>query len=390
MAKRMRLLHVVPSYLPAVRYGGPIVSVHGLCRALVGCGHDVHVFTTNIDGPSDSDVPLGVPVERDGVTVWYFAVPVLRRLFWSPAMKYELHRQVNSFDVVHAHSVFLWPTWAAVRAARGMGVPYVMSPRGMLVKELIRRRSRWAKSAWISLIERRNLEGAAAVHVTSPGEAAELGAFGFRLKRVVEIPNGVDVPKNESQPPLRTNDADFDDERTLLFLGRINWKKGLDRLIEAIALVPEAQLIVAGNDEERYTDKLKRLAAGAGVSGRVRFIGPAYGEDKWRLLQRARCFVLPSYSENFGNAVLEAMAAGCPVVVTPEVGIAETVARSGSGIVVKGEPVSLAAVLRQAIHDPAGREQMGAAGRRTAESEFGWPAIARKMTNAYAKISKQG
>src|SRR4249920_2269941 len=114
----MRILHVVPSYLPAVRYGGPIVSVHALCAALVRCGHEVHVFTTNVDGEGESDVPLEQSVSMDGVHVHYFPVSGLRRLYYSPAMAMALAKDIGNFDLVHLHSVFLWPTWAAARAAR--------------------------------------------------------------------------------------------------------------------------------------------------------------------------------------------------------------------------------------------------------------------------------
>src|SRR5262245_18790017 len=170
----MRILHVVPSYLPAARYGGPIFAVHGLCRALATRGHQVEVFTTNVDGPSNSAVPLGVPVPLDGVTVRYFQSRILRRLYWSPSLRRVLAGETSSFDVVHLHSVFLWPTWAAARAASKAHVPYLISPHGMLVKDLIRRRSRYTKSAWIHLVEKFNLEHASALHVTSELELAEL------------------------------------------------------------------------------------------------------------------------------------------------------------------------------------------------------------------------
>src|SRR5262245_51725168 len=137
----MRILHVIPSYLPAVRYGGPIFATHGLCRALVARGHEVTVFTTNIDGPESSPVLTELPVNLDGVQVRYFPCPLLRRLYWAPALARALNNEIGQFDAVHLHSVFLWPTWAAARAAHKAGVPYVLSPRGMLVKELIRRRS---------------------------------------------------------------------------------------------------------------------------------------------------------------------------------------------------------------------------------------------------------
>src|SRR6266566_4584377 len=149
----MRILHVVPSYLPAVRYGGPIFSVHGLCRALAARGHHVEVLTTNVDGSKDSAVPLGVPVSLDGVHVSYFPSKFLRRLYWSPPLERAISGKISNFELVHVHSVFLWPTWAAAQSAKKARVPYLVSPRGMLVKSLIERRSRLIKSAWIKLIE---------------------------------------------------------------------------------------------------------------------------------------------------------------------------------------------------------------------------------------------
>ena len=195
----MRILHVVPSYLPATRYGGPIYSVHALCAALVELGHEIHVYTTNVDGPGVSDVPVGVPVDLDGVQVTYFAAGLGRRLYRSPAMGAALRRNIAGFEAVHLHSVFLWPTAAAAAAARKNRVPYVVAPRGMLVADLIRRKSRLLKSAWIFLFERRNLAGAAAVHVTSDIEAEDIGKLGIGMRRVAVIANGIDLPPDIAQ-----------------------------------------------------------------------------------------------------------------------------------------------------------------------------------------------
>src|SRR5215510_6541695 len=109
----MKILHVVPTYYPAVRYGGPIWSVHGLASALAAQGHNVHVYTTNLDGKDVLPVPLDRPSLLDGVTVWYFATGLGRRLFRSPAMRQALNLNAASFDIIHLHSVFLWPTSAA-------------------------------------------------------------------------------------------------------------------------------------------------------------------------------------------------------------------------------------------------------------------------------------
>jgi glycosyltransferase involved in cell wall biosynthesis len=226
----MRILHVVPSYLPAVRYGGPIFAVHGLCRALAARGHEVQVFTTNIDGPGISPTPIGTPVDLDGIQIRYFSCPLVKRLYWAPALGRALHHSIGELDVVHLHSAFLWPTWAAARAARKAGVPYVLSPRGMLVKDLIARRSRLAKSTWIHLIERSNVERAAALHLTSPLEGAELERFGWRLPRLAVIPNAIDEPFFQNGKIASDVEAITSRQPLVLFLGRLSWKKGLDRL----------------------------------------------------------------------------------------------------------------------------------------------------------------
>src|SRR5215471_17316637 len=188
----MRILNVIPTYLPAVRYGGPAVSVHGLCRALGDRGHDVHVFTTSVDGPKDLAVPVGVPIERDGIQVTYFRSQQMRRLYWSATLARALEQEIKHFAVVHAHSVFLYPTLVAARLARRMHVPYIISPRGMLVRNLIRRRNWLIKSAWIRLIEKRNLRHASAIHVTSEREKEELKSFAWTLPPIIVVPNGID------------------------------------------------------------------------------------------------------------------------------------------------------------------------------------------------------
>lgn len=380
----MRILHVVPSYLPAVRYGGPILSVHGLCGALAAIGHHVEVFTTNVDGRGDSDVPLGIPVDLDGVKVWYFSAPLLRRLYWSPAMGRALRERVSQFDVVHTHSVFLWPTWAAARSARRQGVPYVLAPRGMLVHDLIQKKSHWVKAAWISLIEQRNIENAALVHFTSELEAKDASMLGLSIRKSCVVPNGIDVSPSDGDEQNNESSRLIAGEKPfLLFVGRINWKKGLDRLIAALAGVPNYRLVLAGNDEEECQSELETLAVRVGVRERIEFVGPVYGREKAVLYRRALLLVLPSYSENFGNVVLEAMAAGCPVAVTPEVGAADIVRESGAGAVLDGDPAKLGAGIRKLIADPVALKRMGEKGREFVSQRYTWDAVCLQMEAAY-------
>jgi len=383
----VRILHVVPTYVPAWRHGGTIKAVHGLTKALAARGHEVSVFTTDVHADGTLGVPLGEPVNRDSVEVLYFPVRPPRRLYRSPAMAEALARAVPACDLVHLHSVFLWPTYAAARAAERAGVPFLLSPRGMLVPDLLRRRGRLRKHLWLRLVERRTLLAAAGLHATSDLEAAQAALLGLYLPPVHVVPNGVEAePLAEGaqlSPGVRSALAR---PPLLLFLGRVSWKKGLDRLIPALTYVREATLAIAGNDEEGYRPALERLARLAGVADRVLHLGPVHGADKAALLHGATALVLPSYSENFGNVVLEAMAAGCPTVVTPEVGLAETVRETGAGLVCDGDPLRLGTALRDLVADPEGRREMGRRGVEAAERRFGWPAVAERMEEVYAGV----
>lgn len=372
----MRLFHVVPTYLPATRYGGPIYSVHGLCRALAARGHDVEVFTTNVDGSGTSDVPVRTPVDVDGVQVTYFSSS-FDRLYWSPGMRSALDAKMRDVDLVHTHSVFLWPTAAAARAARRADVALVISPRGMLVRDLISRRNAVVKKAWLATVERRNFASARAIHFTSQREWDDAAELNLPLPSPFVAPNGVDV-----MPPLDV----VRDPRAVLFLGRISWKKGLPRLIEALRYAPDAKLIVAGNDDEHLTPRLQSDAATLGVADRIEWHGEVHGDAKRRLYASSSIFALTSDSENFGNTVLEAMAESTPVLVTPGVGLAESVRSAGAGAVVEPSPEVIGAAIGDLLARPDALRTMGERGRALVEHEFSWPRIAATMEQHYATV----
>ena len=380
MTNPRRCLHVVPTYYPAVRYGGPIHSIHGLCRSLVELGEEIHVFTTNVDGAGVSPVELGRPIDLDGVKVWYFPTGVGRRLYRSPAMRDALESQMASFDIVHLHSVFLWPTAMAARIARDRAVPYVLAPRGMLVDDLIRAKNRVVKRAWIGLIERANVASAAAIHVTSEIECAELEKLGLKVRSYALVPNGVVVPPRQPAAALESGGP-----LKVLSLGRISWKKGIDRLIAAMVHTQDAELVIAGPDEEGASAGLKSMCARLGLTERVRFLGPVQGEEKAALMRECAVLALASLSENFGNVVLEAMASARPVVVTPQVGLADVVAQTGSGLVAAGGPVEFGRALSTLLQNAELRAQCGAAGYATARDRFSWPVVARQMRAVYQR-----
>lgn len=379
--KFLRLLHVVPTYFPAERYGGPIKSVHGLCAGLVAAGHSVDVFTTSVDGDARLDVPEGVPVDVDGVRVWYFRSR-FDRLYWSPAMSMVLRARISSFDAAHVHSVFLWPASAAAHWARRSRVPYAVSPRGMLVPELISTRNAVIKRTWIGLFERRNLRGAARIHVTSATEADDLRRCDLALSTVSEIPNGVDLDERVVRRPVAG---------MVLFLGRLSWKKNLDALIAAVANLPLATLVLAGPDDEALSPRLLQMARDLGCGARVRFVGTVGPSEKRELFATAACAVLPSINENFGNVVIEAMAQGCPVVVAPGVGARSVVSASGGGVVAAGaDSASLKSAIASLLDDPISAEARGEAGASHVREHLSWKAVALQMASMYHEMGASG
>jgi len=382
----LKILHVVPTYFPATRYGGPIYSVHGLCAGLVRDDNEVHVFTTNVDGDRESKVPLETEVDLDGVKICYFPSIRLRRLYYSPRMLDSLRDKIQEFDMVHLHSIFLWPTWAAARVAREAGVPYVLSPRGMLVPDLIRRKNRWIKSAWLRLIEKKNIEYAAAIHVTSDTEESDLRGFPYAFPPVITIANGIGDPIGWVFDDLTSDVAEVvKGEPYVLCFGRINWKKGLDRLLCAWSEVPGIRLVIAGNDEDGYVAALREIAHEVDVSDRVCFLDRAIsGADKEALLSTARLLVLASYSENFGNVVPEAMVRGVPVVVTREVGAKDIVERSAGGFVVDAD--DLAEKINVLLQNEDKRKAVGEQGVAWAREHLAWDLVAAQMRVAYESI----
>ncbi len=383
----MRLLHVVPTYLPAWRHGGPIASVHGLARELVARGHAVCVLTTNRNGPETMPVPVDEPVDVDGVEVRYFPVAPPARLARSPGMKRQFPAALADSDLLHVHSVFLWPPSAAARAARRAGIPYVVSPRGMLVPNLFALRGAIRKRLWLALEGRRMLRRADVIAATSDLEAGEAIHLVRGLPRVEVVPNGVDLPDLASEPaPSPAVAAALARQPFLLHLGRVSWKKGLDRLLPALARLDGVTLAVAGPDEGGESARLARLARAAGVADRVLFLGPVAGDDKEALLRGATLFVLPSHSENFGNAALEALARGVPAAVTPEVGLAGAIVEADCGVLVPADPELWERTLVRVLADGERRREMGEAGIRMAREVFSWPAVAARMEEVYETI----
>ena len=387
LKQKLRVLQVVPFYRPAHRYGGPVQSVHGLARGLANLDVDVTVFTTNIDGPGNLDVPLESEVVIDGVGVWYFPIESPRSWFRASRLARMLKQRVHQFDLVHVHGLFLYPTLVSATLCRRSGVPYVLAPRGMLDPNAIRAKGTTRKRLYLALLEGRNLRHAASLHYTSAEERVLAAEMGIRTRAFV-VPNGLELAAFPDAQCGQQDGAVSDP--TVLFLGRIAPKKGLDLLIPAIARTvaerPDARLILAGPDNDGYLSTVMELIRLHGIQDSVRYVGMLTGQDKLDALRDAALLVLPSYSENFGMVVIEALACQTPVVVSDRVNIWTKVAEAGAGLVTSCDSTSLANAMLEMLGDPSRMQEMGKQGRRLVEREFTWAGLARDMLDAYLNI----
>lgn len=385
----LAVVHVVPSYAPGWRYGGPIRSVRGLSAALVRRGVRVDVVTTDRDEDVVLDVETQAPTAIDGATVHHLAVRGPARLRYAPDFARRFDAVLRTADVVHVHGLFNWHCHAALAAATRRGVPTVLSPRGMLMAAPLAERSALAKRVWLALLERGSLERLAAVHTTSDLEARELPALGFDWPRVHVAPNGVDPlawhgDTERLRPDVR---AALARGPYVLFLGRINWKKGLDVLLDALATCDtRVRVVIAGPDDGWRSELLARRAA-LGLGERALVLDSVDGDERAALLSSARVCVLPSRSENFGNAVAESLAAGVPVVVTHAVGACEVVQRHGAGSVVEGRAEPLGAALTHLVHDRSAHAAAAAGARRAFERELSWDGVASGFEALYREVA---
>lgn len=392
----MRVLHVIPSI--SLLRGGPSVAVLEMVGALRERGVEASILTTNDDGPAaDSSLPLGSWSERQGVPVlafdrWSPPLRPLREFIISPGLNRWLAAHLQEYDLIHVHALFSWPSTLAMAQARRAGVPYVLSTIGQLCHWSLARRSH-RKRLLLRLIERRNLENVAGLHFTTEAERLEAADLGLISSSFV-LPLGVRPPKRfvdaECSLPAAYGQRDPRCGAVFLFLSRLHPKKQLEHLLKALALLlqrrPDAtwQLQIAGDGEPAYLAALQQQALSLGVAGRCRWLGFLEGEAKWHALQRADWFVLPSASENFGIAAIEALAAGTPPILSPGVAVAETIAAAKAGILCSSDPATLSRTLEDGLVGPPAA--MRAAALDLAATAYAWPAIAERLEETYASL----
>lgn len=397
---KLRILYAVHGYKPAYRIGGPILSVSALAEALVRKGNEVTVFTTNSDLEHDLGVTSDRPVELNGVRVRYFGrkeflkrwlpfVPYLSRsigYFYAPRMARELDRIVPQVDLVHTHLPFVYPTYAAARAARRFRKPLFYHQRGAFDPGRLQFRS-LKKRLYIRALERPIMQQATMLLALTDAEVDSYRRLGVQTPCRV-VPNGIDVTAYHMQP-----DPTFEGRwaipskgTVVLFLGRLHPLKGAEKLLKAFLGIrerfPHAILVMAGPDELGLEVKFRRILAQSGRNGGVVFAGMVAGDDKLDLLARADLFCLPSEGEGFSMAVLEALASATPVLLSPGCHFPE-VETSGIGRIVPAEPEALSRALAELLAQPGRLREMGYIGRAFVAQNYSWDRVTDQLLDVY-------
>lgn len=399
----MRLLHIIPSVSPS--RGGPTHAVLQTAKHLRRLGIDAQIATTNDNGPSATlDVPLNRRTDYKGVPVYFFprfSSPLSKIRFnadkaflFSPQMTQWLWKSIDNYDVLETRYLFSYASSCARVIAQLKNVPYVVHPTGQLTEWALAQSPR-KKKLYSLLLERRNLNRAAAIQCSTAGEVDDVKRFGVKSPTFT-VPVGVtpspQLPQAKSD--LRRRYKIAAETSIILFISRLHRKKRPELMIESVRKVidqgADCHLILAGTGEPAYVSRLKSMINELGISHCVTFAGFVEGTDKDRLFQGSDVFALPSFSENFGVVVVEAMTAALPVVVTPGLHLSHEIREANAGMVVEGDVDSLSNAIRQLIEFPELRQQLGERGRQVAAERYAWDAIAQKLFSVYSSIDKRG
>jgi glycosyltransferase involved in cell wall biosynthesis len=396
----MRILSVTQSSAPFYEFGGPPVKVEALANGLAQRGHNVTVLSADWgfeerrqadpEGVTSRRSPFGWARQANGVeTIYLPSWAHFRALTWNPATKRYCRARLAQFQVVHIFGLydFLGPTVATLCLQQE--IPYVVEPIGMFLPIV---RNITLKRIYHRIWGGKMLAGAAAIIATSQQEVQELAAGAIPRTRIVLRRNGVMAPRELPERGLfRAKHQLPAGALLILFLGRLSEKKSPGLLLEAFAELPreingrELRLVFAGPDESGMQPRLDTLAHEKGLSPRVMFTGPIFGEEKWSAYRDADVFVLPSQNENFGNTAAEAAACGTPVVVTENCGIAPLLAGS-AGIVVHHVTSEVAQAVKEVLSNGELRDRL-AQGGKSAAGRLTWDEPVGQMELLYEKLA---
>lgn len=386
----MKILHIIPTL--SSFSGGPAEVAINLVKELNALGAQAEILTTDDNGSTRFDIPLGKELtEFRGVPTRFFPRinPRLKEFIISPSAVSWLNTNMGKYDVLDIHYLFSFVPLVARSLARKKKIPYTVRTMGQLSPWALKQSS-FKKDVFFALQERKNLEKADALHSTSKAEEQDIRNFGLKNK-VINLPLGVRAPDKiaDAAQILRKKYDIANDRFVLLFLSRLHYKKRPELAIEVVKEMRDrynVHLILGGSGDATYERQLKQLVIKGGMADRVTFAGFVSGYEKELLLQGCDLFLLPSFSENFGIAVAEALAAGTPVVITPDVQIAEYVSMYDAGIITQGTTSAFTVAITSCFSDLNRMRDMQSNGLRLASEVFSWQAIAKQLLASYEEV----
>ncbi|MCG6134887.1 MAG: glycosyltransferase [Nostoc sp. LLA-1] len=389
----MRILHVTPS-VPKVR-GGTSQAVLDMVQALQPNNVDAEIVTTNDNGDSLLDVPLQKRIEYQNVPVWFFHrfspnIKPVREYAFSWQLTQWLWQNMAQYDLVHVHAIFSYPSTIAMAIARLQNLPYIVTPHGLLCEWSLQQSTR-KKQIYLRLFEQANINHCQAIHFTSEQEQQEVSQLGLGKHSFI-LPLGISLPQQipNARDKLRQRFNIPADEPIILFLSRLHPKKGLDFLIQALSKLTHHNFtfLLAGSGNSDYEAHIQSLLLSYGLSDRTHVVGFVEGESKNLFLQGSDLFALTSYSENFGVAVLEALAAGLPVIITPGVALASVVEQYNLGYITQQDVSEITNAFDDFLNSPQFGKQMGDRARQLILDKYTWNSISSNLIEVYKNILK--
>lgn len=374
----VKILHVIPSV--AESGGGPSRAIASIEAALSDLG--VHVTTVTTDDGMEPGAPTTPPHRI------YFPLQVQPYKISLPMASW-LSRHVTEFDAVHVHALFSFAPIVAAQLARARGVPYVIRPLGVLNHYGMRERRALLKRASVRWIEGPLLRDAAAVHFTSEHEQREAASLGIAMRSHV-LPLGVEPVPPGTSAALLDREPGLAGRRILLYLSRLDPKKNLEALLDALPQVvgvhPEVCLLVCGDGTPDYVKSVQARARDRGVDGHVVWAGHVRGAEKAAAFSLAEIYVLPSWSENFGIAPVEALWAGLPSILGRGVAVAEAIEAAGAGLAIDPDADGLAAALLSVLGDEPWRRRARQRSVELARERYSVEAMGAGLREMYSGL----
>lgn len=368
----MKILHVIPYIHP--RYGGPSKAIIEMCKSQKDMGIDVEIATTHFHNEE--------PVLISSLKINFFP-SYLGELKYSPELKKWLEKNIKKYDLVHIHTIFAYSTVIGTKLSRKYKIPHIIRTTGQLYEWCLNNKSKFRKKLWWHLFDKGSIKSADSIHYTTIEESRKI-AYKIKPKSKYVLPIGLIKQKNKIVDiPLIKNKKYF------IFLSRLNPIKGLDLLlpsIKEVLLKNNYHLIIAGSGEEEYIQKLKKKISHLNLNNHVIFVGHVSGDTKYTLLKKARAFILPSHSENFGIAIIEAMAVGTPVLTSNKVGIYDDIINAKAGMVFSLKKDQIKFCCDKIINNDRFANSISENAKKLVEEKYNWSKITTKQIQIYQKI----